>query len=132
MRSKFFYQPSYSPPSYSIALVKILKEGSITRITADADNMSRTNVDNSGKVERIPISLEFNIPSLKVEETDKVEEILGFRCKVWSLINAKTNSEISKLWITTEIKNSNFDQFVELFNFANTLFFPARVSKDGF
>lgn len=89
---------------------------------ADADNMSRTNVDNSGKVERIPMSLEANVPSLKVEETDEVEEILGFKCKVWDLVNAKTDDLVSKLWITKEIQNSNFDQFVEIFNYGNTLF----------
>lgn len=88
---------------------------------ANADKMSRTNIANS-TVERIKMSLNPIVPDLSIKPTDQTETILGFDCAVWELKNAKTNKLISRLWITDEIVNANFDQFVELFEHNNTLF----------
>lgn len=88
---------------------------------ANADKMSRTNIANS-KVERIKMSLNPSVPDLSIKLTNQTEEILGFNCAVWEMKNAKNDILVSRLWITSEIVNANFDQFVELFEHNNTLF----------
>ncbi len=88
---------------------------------ADAHKMSRTNYAK-GKVERLQPSLDFNTPNLELIPTSESNTILSFDCMVWELKNPKNGNVVSKLWITKEVKNTNFDQFVELFNYLNTLF----------
>ncbi|WP_436517230.1 hypothetical protein [Ekhidna sp. To15] len=89
---------------------------------ADADKMIKTNVNNAGEVDRTPINLDWEAPSLKVEAMNKVDSILGFQCQLWKLIDLESEKVISTLWITEDINSEYFDQLVELFEYKNTLF----------
>ncbi|MEO9481830.1 MAG: hypothetical protein ABJG47_00200 [Ekhidna sp.] len=89
---------------------------------ADANKMIRTNINHSGKVDKIPISQEPNLLTLEIKAIDEYEDILDYKCQLWKLIDIRTDSTISTIWVTKEIRNSNYDQFVKLFNYQSTLF----------
>lgn len=95
---------------------------------ADADKMTRTNINSSGQIDRVPISTEPNTLILEIEATNTFEKVLGFNCQIWSLIDIKSRNIVSTVWVTEEILNSNYDQFVELFNYQSTLF-PCKGIK---
>ncbi len=89
---------------------------------ADAHKMTRTNINNSGKVERIGMPLDQNETEFVIEPTDSFEDILGYRCQGWEMSDNKTNQIVSTLWVSKDISSASFDQFVELFNYQSTLF----------
>ena len=89
---------------------------------ANADKMTRNNISESGTVEVIKMSLDADIPNIRIEATDKNEIVLGYNCKIWKLIDNKSNKTLSKLWVSEELRNDYFNEFARLFNYKNTSF----------
>ncbi|WP_462248231.1 hypothetical protein [Ekhidna sp.] len=87
---------------------------------ANAADMTRSNLLNA-KVERIKMSPNPILPDLLLESTKESGSVSGYNCKVYRLTDGK-GKLLSKLWITDEISNDSFDEFVELFEYNNTLF----------
>lgn len=89
---------------------------------ADADQMTKTNVKSSGQMVRIPMNPKWKAPKLIAQPSNELDTVLGFKCGIWTLKNPETEAVRAKLWITQDIESSNFDAFVELFEYKNTLF----------
>ncbi len=87
---------------------------------ANAAEMTRSNLLNA-KVERIKMSPNPILPDLLLESTEQSSPVLGYSCKVYHLTDGN-GKLLSKLWVTEEISNDSFDEFVELFEYNNTLF----------